>query len=133
MFMKNKSLNKNPPYNIQIRKLRESMGVTQAQLAESIGLTWRSIPNIESGRVSPKLSTLGKIAKSLNSELLILLVPKKELQENKFLKTSSQGHHTFHENISTKREKINSDDTIKQDTGKSGGLVLNKKGIFFFD
>lgn len=65
-----------PHFNVQVKAIRESMGISQEKLADNIGLTWRSIPNIESGKVNPKISTLQKIADYLNCELKILLIPR---------------------------------------------------------
>ncbi len=72
---------KYPELHIQVKAHRESQGISQQKLAENIGLTWRSIPNIESGNVNPKISTLKKIAKFLNCELKILLIPGEEFKK----------------------------------------------------
>ena len=68
-------LSEYPELHIQVKTIRESQGISQQKLAENIGLTWRSIPNIESGNVNPKISTLKKIAEFLNCELKILMIP----------------------------------------------------------
>ena len=68
-------LSEYPELHIQVKTIRESQGISQQKLAENIGLTWRSIPNIESGNVNPKISTLKKIAEFLNCELKILIIP----------------------------------------------------------
>ena len=76
-------INEYPKLNNQVKAIRESMGISQEQLAENIGLTWRSIPNIESGNVNPKITTLQKIADYLNCDLKILLIPRVKLPMNK--------------------------------------------------
>lgn len=63
----------------QIKTLREALGMTQEQLGKMVGLSWRSIQNIESGNAMPKISTLFKIADALNSELKIFLIPRKDI------------------------------------------------------
>ena len=68
-----------PRLNIQVKIIRESKGISQEKLADNIGLTWRSIPNIESGKVNPKISTLQKIADYLDCEMKILLIPRESL------------------------------------------------------
>ena len=68
-----------PDVNTQVKSIREFLGISQEQLAENVGLTWRSIPNIENGKVNPKITTLKKIAEYFNCELKILIVPKKAL------------------------------------------------------
>ncbi len=76
-------INEYPKLNSQVKAIRESMGISQEKLAENIGLTWRSIPNIESGKVNPKITTLQKIADYLNCDLKILLIPKEKIPEKK--------------------------------------------------
>ena len=68
-------LSEYPELHIQVKSIRESQGISQQKLAENVGLTWRSIPNIESGNVNPKISTLKKIAEFLKCELKILMIP----------------------------------------------------------
>jgi transcriptional regulator with XRE-family HTH domain len=46
----------------RIRALRQERGLQQRQLAEKAGLTPSMVSQIESGRLSPSLHTLGKIA-----------------------------------------------------------------------
>lgn len=54
---------------LKIRKAREDKGLTQAQLAEMIDMTDRTISRIEVGRVNPEFSTMVAIAKALNVSL----------------------------------------------------------------
>lgn len=65
-----------PEFHIQVKAIRESRGISQQKLAEEVGLTWRSIPNIESGKVNPKITTLKKIAEQLGCDLKVLLIPR---------------------------------------------------------
>lgn len=46
----------------QLKTLRKSWDLTQAQLADSLGTTQRNISYLESGKVEPDLQTLWKIA-----------------------------------------------------------------------
>lgn len=46
----------------QIRKVR---GLTQAQLAERLGVAQRDISNYESGKIKPRIDTAQKIADAL--------------------------------------------------------------------
>ncbi|MFZ5755132.1 MAG: helix-turn-helix domain-containing protein [Bacillota bacterium] len=49
----------------RIRRLRESHGLTQAQLGDAVGVSLSLIAQIETGRVKPSLLTLQKIARRL--------------------------------------------------------------------
>lgn len=53
----------------EIRSLRSKSGLTQAELAESAGITQAYIARIESGDADPKVSTLEKISKALKKAL----------------------------------------------------------------
>lgn len=65
-----------PDYKNQIRILRQSLGMTQAQLAKLVDRTPRSIRTIENGEAYPRVTTLQKLADVLNADLIISLVPK---------------------------------------------------------
>ena len=58
----------------RLQTLRTSMGITQEQLADAVGLTVESISNIERGVYGPKFDNLEKIAATLG-------VPVRELFE----------------------------------------------------
>ncbi len=68
-----------PGFKDQIKILRETLGMTQEQLANKVNRSLRSIQQIESGDAMPKISTLYKIADALNAELKISLVPRKNI------------------------------------------------------
>ena len=70
-----------PDFKDQIKLLRETLGMTQDQLAKKVGRTFRSIHNVENGYAMPKITTLYKIADALNAELKIVLVPRENLIE----------------------------------------------------
>ena len=56
-----------------VRRLRESRGVTQAELAERVGLGRTSMTNLERGRQNPPLSLLPKLARALGVSVLDLV------------------------------------------------------------
>jgi transcriptional regulator with XRE-family HTH domain len=70
-----------PDYKDQVRILRQSLGMTQAQLAKLVDRTPRSIRMIENGEAYPRVTTLQKIADALNADLIISLVPKTGVSE----------------------------------------------------
>lgn len=49
----------------KLKILRQERGMTQAQLAEAIGVEQKTISNIETGRFSPSMHTLEGLAKAI--------------------------------------------------------------------
>ncbi|UCE40043.1 MAG: helix-turn-helix domain-containing protein [Candidatus Aminicenantes bacterium] len=62
----------------KIRKLREEMGLTQEDLAKSVGLSSEFISLLELGRRSPSLESLSRIAKFLDKEISFFILEKTE-------------------------------------------------------
>ena len=82
-----------PEIKEQIKLMRETLGMTQGQLAKRVNRSLRSIQQIESGKAMPKISTLKKIAGALNAELQLSLIPRKNIRdylEEKATKKASQ-------------------------------------------
>ena len=57
----------------RIRKARKSSGLSQHQLADSLGLSFMTIRRWESGEVSPRIDEIQKIAKVLDTSAKYLL------------------------------------------------------------
>ncbi|QEM10188.1 helix-turn-helix domain-containing protein [Mucilaginibacter rubeus] len=57
----------------RIRKIREQKGITQKQLAHTIGKDQQSVQRLETGRVNPSVYYLYEIAKGLEIEVEFLL------------------------------------------------------------
>ena len=55
--------------NNKVKDLRTNMGLTQAQLAEKVGVARVSIVAIESGRFLPTIETALQISKALSSPI----------------------------------------------------------------
>ena len=106
-----------PDYKDQVRILRQSLGMTQAQLAQLVERTPRSIRMIEKGEAYPRVTTLQKIAEALNADLIISLVPKTGVSE--FLKENS----TKPEEKSVQSEDIDNDrdSTVEMSSGSISG------------
>ena len=49
----------------RLRKIRRNQDLTQAQLAETIGVTMEFVSLLERGQTSPSFDTLEKLAKAL--------------------------------------------------------------------
>lgn len=60
-------------YQEKLRTERNRQGLSYKALAEKAGVSWRTIYVIETGQVSPSISTLAKIAEGLKTDLLYLL------------------------------------------------------------
>lgn len=70
------------PINGWIRTIRESLGMSIAQLAKRVGVVSSRIYKIENDEIDNKLTlnTLENIAKALNCKLFYVLIPEKPLQ-----------------------------------------------------
>ena len=63
------------PLGARIKALRSERGLQQRQLAEKAGLTPSMVSQIESGRLTPSLPTLGKVAAALGVAIGSLFEP----------------------------------------------------------
>jgi transcriptional regulator with XRE-family HTH domain len=70
-----------PDFKAQIKLLRETLGMTQEQLGQTVDRSLRSIQQIERGDATPRISTLDKIADALNAELKIMLIPRQNITD----------------------------------------------------
>jgi DNA-binding XRE family transcriptional regulator len=59
-----------------IRKLREAKGVTQEELADTVGMMRSNISRIEAAKHRPTLETMERIAKALEVSVADLIVPR---------------------------------------------------------
>lgn len=66
-----------------LRSIRESLGMTRAQLAKHIGIRQQSLSQIESAELDGtiKLETLRKAAEALDCRVIYALVPKEPLEQ----------------------------------------------------
>ena len=69
------------PLGQQILMVRTALGMTQEQLAKRVSSSQRAIVRLEKEEGDPQVSTLKRIAESLNCELLIRFVPKADIGE----------------------------------------------------
>lgn len=67
-----------------LRRIREAKGLSQAQVADSAGISRVAYRNIESGTSTPKVSTLQNISVSVGAKLQDLLVPIRTLKKVRF-------------------------------------------------
>lgn len=62
----------------RIKNLRELRNLTQEELAERAGLSYKYIGEIERGSGNPTIEILGKLAKALETPLTQLITEKEE-------------------------------------------------------
>ena len=76
-------LRQNLDISEQIKILRTTLGMTQTQLAKKLGFSSNVLVNkLENKeKENPTIDTLKKYAQALNCELIIKLVPKKEINQ----------------------------------------------------
>jgi transcriptional regulator with XRE-family HTH domain len=67
----------------QVARLRIRRGLTQQQLADSVGTTQTSISRLESGQSPPSLSFLQRVVEALGGELTVAIKPAKSELSNK--------------------------------------------------
>ena len=67
-----------------LRRLRRGKGLTQGELAEKAGLSRAGYRNIETGKTSPRSSTLEALAEALEAPLPELLTPAPALRHVRF-------------------------------------------------
>ena len=61
-----------PAVNISVRQVRESAGMTQAELARRLGVSQPNVARWESGRVDLRIHTLQRIAEALGVNLEVI-------------------------------------------------------------
>jgi transcriptional regulator with XRE-family HTH domain len=72
-----------------LRKIRQELGLSQAELARQLKMTQAQIARIENGLTDPRLSTLTQLARALGLEPILL--PKQLLPSVKYLVAQHQG------------------------------------------
>ena len=70
---------------MNIKKLREAAGLTQASLAETLSVPQSTIACWETNRALPRAEKLPSIAKALNCTIDDLLKPDEESEETSWL------------------------------------------------
>jgi transcriptional regulator with XRE-family HTH domain len=61
-----------PAVNISIRQIRESAGISQAELARRLGVTQPNVARWESGTEKIRVDTLQRIADALGLSLAVI-------------------------------------------------------------
>jgi DNA-binding XRE family transcriptional regulator len=66
---------------VQIRNRREAFGISQKQLAHTVGVSQQAIAKIESPDANVRLETLERVASALGLEVDVNLIPKHEKRD----------------------------------------------------
>ncbi len=89
----------------KIKKNRQEAGLTQKQLGEALGVSQQQIAQYESGKRTPKVDTLVRIARALNTSIVSLFdntvwnIPTENIGElKKALESDSKSLHEIKEN-----------------------------------
>jgi len=70
--------------SLNLKRIREAKGLTQAEIADRAGISRITYRNIENGSSIPKVSTLQNIAVAFNVRLQDLLIPVRTLKKVRF-------------------------------------------------
>ncbi len=65
----------------QLKSIREALGLSQVQLANRLSTTQKSVSLLEVETANPTLKTMAKVAGILNCDLVVAMVPRKELDQ----------------------------------------------------
>ncbi|WP_308580415.1 helix-turn-helix domain-containing protein [Oribacterium sinus] len=60
-------------------RARKEAGLTQEELSKKTGISQADISRLENGTRNPSLALLNRIAEAMNSELIIDIVPRKNI------------------------------------------------------
>lgn len=76
------TLDVSPPHRGWIRAIRDAMGMSGAQLADRMGISPKTVHDIERSEVAGtiKMGTLQRAADALDAELFYVLVPRDSLE-----------------------------------------------------
>lgn len=69
------------PWADQLKSIREVLGLSQKQLAKRLDTTQISMSRLENKNANPTLKTMTRIADTLNCDLIVAMVPRKELDK----------------------------------------------------
>jgi transcriptional regulator with XRE-family HTH domain len=96
-----KKLLKNPEFRVEYEalepeyklasaliRLRLAKGLTQEQLAKLLNTKQESIARLESGSSLPSLSTVRRVAEALDSDIEIIVKPKRHQAKNSVIASS---------------------------------------------
>lgn len=71
----------------RIKVLRNSLGLSQAQLADSAGMSQRYLSEVESGKRNVSITFLGVLAEKLSMPLSELVQPEEEMTRQEAMKS----------------------------------------------
>ena len=57
---------------VQLRDARHRLGISQEALGKRLGMSQAQLPDIEKGKVTPRLASVVEIARALDQELILV-------------------------------------------------------------
>ena len=117
------------PLGKQVYMLRAALGISQEQLATKMGTGQRAIVRLEKEEGDPQVSTLKRIAESLNCELLIRFIPKMDLKKLLKEKAKSKAEKLVKMSMASANLELQkpSKNTIQSEVHRLTEEILHKK------
>jgi len=98
-----------------LKTIREFFGMTTTQLAQKIGVTQPRVVNMEKNEKNIKISTMEKIADSLNCDFMYALVPRENIEDiiyNQAKKKAQKILNRVNHNMSLENQLANTDELL---------------------
>lgn len=99
-----------------LKTIREFLGMTTTQLAQRIGVTQPRVVNMEKNEKNIKISTMEKIADSLNCDFVYAFVPRENIDDviyNQAKKKAQKILNKVNHNMSLENQLANTDELLK--------------------
>lgn len=119
----------------QIHKLRSALGMTQEQLAKRVATSQKAIVRLEKEEGDPQVSTLQKVAKGLNCELIIRFVPKLDLEKFIKQKAATKAEKLVRMSVASSNLELQkpSKNTVRSEINRLTQEILDKKRSSLWD
>ena len=115
----------------QIKVIRKAFGISQLQLAKKLGFSSNvPIAKLENGQIeNPTLDTLKKYAEALQCELVVRLVPKKEIEKVVEEQAEKKAREIVSLSVGNSAMELQKPDneTIKEEVEKVKNELLEKR------
>ena len=119
------------PIEEQIKVIRKALGISQVQLAKKLGFSSNvPVAKLENGQIeNPTLDTLRKYAGALQCELVVRLVPKKEIEKVVEKQAEKKAREIVSLSVGNSAMELQKPDneTIKEEIEKVKNELLKKR------
>jgi transcriptional regulator with XRE-family HTH domain len=122
-------------YQLQLRLIRKAMGYTQKRVAEKAGISVRSLTRIEKGEVDAPILTLLKIARVLDSEIVVLVLPRKPIEEIVDEKVEKEARKIVKMNTgnAAMEGQVPNDEVVQESIRQTKAMLYKKRNISWDD